>query len=83
MTIVLYTSPKLPLQLSFATSIHKSKGLTLESQVVDMEGIFAEGHQYTGSWRFTDLSSLQIILLILQLEPFMEKLKVRWFMRQI
>lgn len=49
-----------PLQLSFATTIHKSQGQTLNGVVVDLSNCFSPGLGYVALSRVSDLSTLKV-----------------------
>lgn len=50
-----------PLVLSYAMSIHKSQGQTLEYLVVDMGKLFEKGQGYTGLSRCVRMDGLQVL----------------------
>ncbi len=51
---------QIPLKLAYATTIHKSQGLTLEEAVIDCEDAFAPGQVYVALSRVKSLENLYI-----------------------
>ncbi len=54
------TRVQIPLKLAFATTIHKSQGLTLNKISVDIKNVFECGQAYVALSRARDLRSLQV-----------------------
>lgn len=52
---------QIPLILSYALTIHKSQGMTLNSIVIDCKNIFAYGQLYVAMSRVTDYHNLSLI----------------------
>ncbi len=59
--VVIATRRQIPLKLSYALTIHKSQGQTLDSAVVHLTNCFAEGHMYTALSRVRSSDYLQVI----------------------
>lgn len=51
----------IPLKLAYATSIHKSQGLTLDCLVVDLNNIFEFGQAYCALSRASSIEGLSIV----------------------
>jgi ATP-dependent exoDNAse (exonuclease V) alpha subunit len=52
---------QVPLLPAYALTIHKSQGLTLDSAIIDCEGIFACGQLYVALSRVRNLKNLKVI----------------------
>ena len=52
---------QIPLKLAWATTIHKSQGLTLDRVSIDLNGTFACGQAYVGLSRAKNLQSMQVL----------------------
>lgn len=55
------TCSQIPLVLAWAMTIHKSQSLTLDSVVVDLQGVFSDGQAYVGISRCRTYEGLYIM----------------------
>ncbi|MCB0271783.1 MAG: AAA family ATPase [Bdellovibrionales bacterium] len=55
------TATNFPLQLAWATTVHKAQGLTLDQLVVDLHALWEPGHAYVALSRVRDPSMLSIL----------------------
>ncbi len=58
---VVATRSQIPLRLSWASTIHRAQGQTLDRVILDVAEAFAEGMTYTALSRVRDLESLSIV----------------------
>jgi ATP-dependent exoDNAse (exonuclease V) alpha subunit len=58
---VVATRTQIPLKIAFASSVHKTQGLTIDRAVVDMNGAFTSGQVYTALSRVRDIDSLSLV----------------------
>lgn len=52
---------QLPLILSYALTVHRAQGMTLDSVVFNLQGLFAEGQLYTALSRVRNFDRLRVI----------------------
>jgi ATP-dependent DNA helicase PIF1 len=52
---------QIPLLPSYALTIHKSQGLTLDSAIIDCKNIFACGQLYVALSRVRNIENLKVI----------------------
>ena len=58
---ILASFTQIPLKLAYATTIHKSQGLSLDFAEIDCAGIFAGGQTYVGLSRVRSLEGLRLL----------------------
>jgi ATP-dependent DNA helicase PIF1 len=52
---------QIPLLPSYALTIHKSQGMTLDTAIIDCKNIFACGQLYVALSRVRDINNLKVI----------------------
>ena len=57
---VVCSRTQLPLILAYALTVHRAQGMTLESVLFDLNGLFAEGQLYTALSRVGDFTKFFI-----------------------
>jgi ATP-dependent DNA helicase PIF1 len=51
---------QIPLKLAYAVTVHKSQGMTLDSAIIDLKGVFEYGQAYVAISRVRDVNNLFI-----------------------
>lgn len=52
---------QIPLKLAYAVTVHKSQGMTLDSAIIDLRGVFEYGQAYVALSRVRDVNNLFLI----------------------
>lgn len=59
--LLLAKKKQIPIILSWATTIHKSQGLTLNNVIIDFSHIFLKGQAYVALSRCKELNGIKIL----------------------
>ena len=70
---------QIPLRLAWATSIHKSQGMSLERVVIDFSGCFEEGQAYTALSRARTLKGANLVNLSMRCMKMVSTSARRWY----